>query len=79
MRLDVLDADTLVRVGWVDVWVSLYWDSPYYSEGGFTLEVRPTDENLQLLTEGRCAATRTPASPCASAAAPTRTRTQTSW
>lgn len=53
MRLDVLDADTLVRVGWVDVWVSLYWDSPYYSEGGFTLEVRPTDENLQLLTEGR--------------------------
>lgn len=27
MRLDVLDADTLVRVGWVDVWVSLYWDS----------------------------------------------------
>ena len=53
MRLDVLEADTLVRVGWVDVWVSLYWDSPYYSEGGFTLEVRPTDENLQLLTEGR--------------------------
>ena len=37
MRLDVLEADTLVRVGWVDVWVSLYWDSPYYSEGGFIL------------------------------------------
>jgi len=53
MRLDVLDSDTLVRVGWVDVWVSLYWDSPYYSEGGFTLEVRPTTENLKLLTEGR--------------------------
>lgn len=53
MRLDVLDADTLVRVGWVEVWVSLYWDSPYYSEGGFTLEVRPTMENLQLLQEGR--------------------------
>ena len=53
MRLDVLDADTLARVGWVDVWVSLYWDSPYYSEGGFTLEVRPTTENLQLLQEGR--------------------------
>lgn len=53
MRLDVLDADTLVRVGWVDVWVSIYWDSPYYSEGGFTLEVRPTAENLQLLKEGR--------------------------
>ena len=49
MRLDVLDADTLARVGWVDVWVSLYWDSPYYSEGSFTLEVRPTTENLQLL------------------------------
>ena len=26
MRIDVLDADTLARVGWVDVWVSLYWD-----------------------------------------------------
>ena len=53
MRLDVLDAETLARVGWVDVWVSLYWDSPYYSEGSFTLEVRPTAENLQLLQEGR--------------------------
>lgn len=53
MRLDVLEADTLARVGWVDVWVSLYWDTPYYSEGGFTLEVRPTAENLQLLQEGR--------------------------
>lgn len=53
MRIDVLDADTLARVGWVDVWVSFYWDSPYYSEGGFTLEVRPTTENLQLLQEGR--------------------------
>lgn len=53
MRLDVLEADTLIRVGWVEVWVSLYWDSPYYSEGGVTLEVRPTTENLQLLQEGR--------------------------
>lgn len=53
MRLDVLDADTLARVGWVDVWVSLYWDEPYNSEGCFTLEVRPTTENLQLLQEGR--------------------------
>ena len=53
MRIDVLDAETLARVGWVDVWVSLYWDSPYYSEGSFTLEVRPTPENLQLLQEGR--------------------------
>lgn len=53
MRLDVLDADTLARVGWVKVWHSLYWDSPYYSEGSFTLEVRPTAENLQLLQEGR--------------------------
>lgn len=53
MTLDVLDALTLARVGWVDVWVSLYWDSPYYSAGGFTLEVRPTTENLQLLQEGR--------------------------
>mgnify|MGYP000600355790 CR=1 FL=1 len=79
MRLDVLDADTLVRVGWVDVWVSLYWDSPYYSEGGFTLEVRPTTENLQLLTEGRWAATRRPASRCGSAPAPTKMGTRTSW
>lgn len=53
MRIDVLDADTLARVGWVKVWHSLYWDSPYYSEGSFTLEVRPTAENLQLLQEGR--------------------------
>ena len=53
MRIDVLDAETLARVGWVDVWVSFYWDSPYYSEGSFTLEVRPTTENLQLLQEGR--------------------------
>ena len=53
MRIDVLDADTLARVGWVKVWHSLYWDSPYYSEGSFTLEVRPTTENLQLLQEGR--------------------------
>ena len=49
MRLDVLDADTLVRVGSVDVWVSLYWDEPYNTEGEFTLEVRPTAENLILL------------------------------
>lgn len=53
MRLDVLDADTLVRVGSVDVWVSLYWDEPYNTEGEFTLEVRPTAENLILLQEGR--------------------------
>lgn len=53
MRLDVLDEVTLARVGCIDVWVSLYWDEPYRSEGGFTLEVRPTDENLQLLQEGR--------------------------
>lgn len=81
MRLDVLDADTLVRVGWVDVWVSLYWDSPYYSEGGFTLEVRPTTENLQLLIEGRWLARsdETPASRCGSAPAPTKTGTRISW
>ena len=48
-----MPASRIARVGWVDVWVSLYWDSPYYSEAGFTLEVRPTDENLQLLQGGR--------------------------
>lgn len=53
MRLDVLDETTLVRVGRVDAWVSLYWDEPYRSEGSFTLEVRPTEENLTLLQEGR--------------------------
>ena len=54
MQLDVLDADTLVRVGCVDAWVSLYWDEPYNTEGSFTLEVRPTEENLALLREGCC-------------------------
>ncbi len=53
MTINVLDALTLARVGQLDVWVSLYWDEPYHSEGGFTLEVRPTDENLALLQEGR--------------------------
>lgn len=53
MTINVLDALTLVRVGCIEVWVSLYWDEPYRSEGGFTLEVRPTDENLALLQEGR--------------------------
>lgn len=53
MRLDVLEADTLIRVGTVDAWVSLYWDEPYNTEGEFSLEVRPTDENLGLLQIGR--------------------------
>lgn len=53
MRLDVLDELSLTRLGCIDVWVSLYWDEPYRSEGSFTLEVRPTDENLLLLQEGR--------------------------
>lgn len=53
MRLDVLEECTLTRVGSLDVWVSLYWDEPYHSEGSFSLEVRPTEENLQLLQEGR--------------------------
>lgn len=53
MRLDVLDALTLARVGSLEVWVSLYWDEPYNTEGSFTLEVRPTAANLELLREGR--------------------------
>ena len=52
MRLDVLDAQKLERQGCVDAWVSLYWDEPYNTEGSFTLEVRPTAENLALLQEG---------------------------
>ena len=31
MHIDVLEEDTLVRVGWVDVWVSLYWEDAYLS------------------------------------------------
>ena len=53
MTLDVLDELTLARLGRVEVWVSLYWDEPYNTEGEFTLEVRPTEENLSLLREGR--------------------------
>ena len=53
MTLDVLDELTLARLGRVEVWVSLYWDEPYNTEGEFTLEVRPTEENLALLREGR--------------------------
>ena len=53
MTLDVLDELTLARLGRVEVWVSLYWDEPYNTDGEFTLEVRPTEENLSLLREGR--------------------------
>lgn len=53
MTLDVLDELTLARLGRIEVWVSLYWDEPYNTEGEFTLEVRPTEENLALLREGR--------------------------
>lgn len=53
MTLDVLDELTLARLGRIEVWVSLYWDEPYNTAGEFTLEVRPTEENLALLREGR--------------------------
>lgn len=53
MRIDVLDEHTLARLGCIEVWVSLYWDDPYNTEGSFTLEVRPTEQNLTLLREGR--------------------------
>ena len=53
MTLDVLDETTLARLGRIEVWVSLYWDEPYNTEGEVTLEVRPTEENLALLREGR--------------------------
>lgn len=53
MTFDVLDETTLARLGNIDVWVSVYWDEPYNSEGSFTLEVRPTPENMELLREGR--------------------------
>lgn len=69
MTFDVLDETTLARLGTIDVWVSVYWDEPYNSEGNFTLEVRPTEENLSLLREGRWlvrtdAATRVPMRIC---------------
>lgn len=51
--LDVLDSETLVRVGWVESFVSLLWVDAYYTMGSMTLEVQATDENLALLTEGR--------------------------
>lgn len=53
MTFDVLDETTLARLGNIGVWVSVYWDEPYNSEGSFTLEVRPTPENMELLREGR--------------------------
>lgn len=37
MTFDVLDETTLARLGNIDVWVSVYWDEPYNSEGSFTL------------------------------------------
>lgn len=53
MTFDILDETTLARLGNIDVWVSVYWDEPYNTEGSFSLEVRPTPENLALLREGR--------------------------
>lgn len=53
MTLDVLDATTLARLGRIEVWVSLYWDEPYNTLTESKLEVRPTQENLELLREGR--------------------------
>lgn len=53
MTFDILDEGTLARLGNIDVWVSVYWDEPYNTEGSFSLEVRPTPENLSLLREGR--------------------------
>ena len=69
MTFDVLDETTLARLGNIGVWVSVYWDEPYNSEGSFTLEVRPTPENMELLREGRWlvrtdAATRVPMRIC---------------
>ena len=51
MTFDILDETTLARLGNIDVWVSVYWDEPYNTEGSFSLEVRPTPENLALLRE----------------------------
>ena len=53
MTLDVLDEITLARLGRIEVWVSLYWDEPYNTLTESKLEVRPTQENLELLREGR--------------------------
>lgn len=53
MTLDVLDETTLARLGRIEVWVSLYWDEPYNTLTESKLEVRPTQENLELLREGR--------------------------
>ena len=53
MTLDVLDETTLARLGRIEVWVSLYWDEPYNTLTESKLEVRPTQENLEQLREGR--------------------------
>lgn len=66
MTLDVLDELTLARLGRIEVWVSLYWDEPYNTAGEFTLEVRPTEENLALLREGRWLRRSDSDAPCAS-------------
>jgi hypothetical protein len=53
VTFDILDSETLARVGMLDSFVSLLWVDAYYTLGEMTLEVQTTDENLALLTEGR--------------------------
>ena len=77
MTLDVLDELTLARLGRVEVWVSLYWDEPYNTEGSMTLEVRPTEENLAFSGRAAGCAAMTAMCPCASATGATRIRTAT--
>lgn len=79
MTLDVLDELTLARLGRVEVWVSLYWDEPYNTEGSMTLEVRPTEENLSLLREGRWLRRSDSDVPSASATGATRIPTAIWW
>ena len=51
MTLDVLDELTLARLGRVEVWVSLYWDEPYNTEGELFKELQRRVRNQEDVAE----------------------------
>lgn len=52
MQFDILDGDTLERVGVLGSWVSYLWTVGYNTLGSCTFEVQPTTENLAMLRTG---------------------------
>ena len=78
VTLDVLDELTLARLGRVEVWVSLYWDEPYNTEGSMHAGSADPPRRTSLFS-GRAAgcAAMTAMCPCASATGATRIRTAT--